>query len=103
MTDFPEGAIRSRKEFEALVGRAKQGEIIHIYPVFPEAENGPAVGLNRVWDKASYLDSYANYTDTTDGQPCHLELREILGFGLRRLFLNYWLAWAYVLKLKNRP
>ena len=103
MTDFPEGAIRTKQELEALVERAKQGEIIHIYPVFPEANNGPEVGLNRVWDKASYLDDYANYTDTTDGLACHLELREILGFGPRRIFLNYWFAWAHALKLKNRP
>ena len=40
MTDFPEGAIRTKQELEALVERAKQGEIIHIYPVFPEANNG---------------------------------------------------------------
>ena len=103
MTDFPEGAIRTKQELEALVERAKQGEIIHIYPVFPEAHAGPEVGLNRVWDKESYLDDYVNYTDTTDGVACHLKLREILGFGPRRIFLNYWLAWAHVLKLKNRP
>lgn len=103
MTKYPKGAIRSRAEFEALSKRALKEGKIPIYPVIEDRGNNLEILLRRVWDVQSCLNSgYANYTDDTDGTGCHLELKEILGGGPRRLFTNYWHAWAYVQRLQNQ-
>lgn len=110
----PEGALQSIDEVEALLARAKQGEIIHLYEVYRYVDcNDDWELYSSILDKHSRIDRellFVKECKSLSKEDCRpsIELDEFFFFTTWRhrynpgnkLFTNFLLALGYYRRLK---
>jgi hypothetical protein len=114
MTDFPEGAIRTREEFEALIERAKKEGKAHFYitdktsrigprwvspesKIIPGDKDGPELTYFQAPDPGD-----KSWAKSWDGQHC-FPIAWLCGSEGVHCFTNYWWAYAWKCRHKIRP
>lgn len=94
----PEGAITTKKGFQALIDKAQKGTSIKFWIVRARAPQPRWVDKDTKIEQASSLSNYKRHSNN----PISYTFNRKEPGGTLYAFDNYWLAWAYSQRVKEK-